>query len=150
MLAEMDKRYEQRFDAQQAALMLALTEADKRHEQRFEAQQAAIQKSDVATQSRFESVNEFRAQLNDQANKLVTRTEADSVRSEMLGVVKAFGDRLEAMVYANADKIASVTTRLERQEGRDRGVQAGWGYLVAAVGLLAAIGTVIAVVAGLR
>jgi hypothetical protein len=150
MVAEMDLRYEQRFAAQQAALVLALTEADKRYEQRFSAQQEAITKSEHASERRFESVNEFRAQLNDQTNKLMTRTESEAIRAELLGAVKALGDRMEAVTTANTEKIASVTTRLERQEGRDRGIQAGWGYLVAGIGLIATIGTIVAVVLGIQ
>ena len=53
-----------------------LHEKDLRYEQRFTAQELAISKAAAADEKRFEGVNEFRAQLADQASTFMPRAEA--------------------------------------------------------------------------
>lgn len=83
------------------------------------ATKTAIAKADTATEKRFESVNEFRAQMADQSALFISRRE------------------VEAMVNANADKVASLTDRINRSEGRGMGMNQIWGYIVGAIGLVA-------------
>lgn len=89
-------------------------ERDKRYEQRFQAQEAA-------TTYMRQITNEFRGQLADQQATFITRSET------------------LARAQANADKIDALATRLDKTEGRSGGFNAGWGYLVGAVGLMGAI-----------
>lgn len=108
------------------AHLLALREADNlrhdsmreannlRHEQRFEAQEAA-------TKYAQEKANEFRGQLKDQAERFMPRQEA------------------EKSMVANAEKTDAIAARMDRTEGRSVGISAGWGWLVGAVGLAAAL-----------
>lgn len=63
---ERDRRYEQRFEAQTEAVSAALTSAKE-----------AVDKAETAATRRFESVNEFRAQLADQAGTFMPRLEAE-------------------------------------------------------------------------
>jgi len=67
LIDERDVRYEQRFKAMDEKTSLALTASEK-----------AVAKAEIATEKRFDSVNEFRGQLKDQAATLVPRAEADS------------------------------------------------------------------------
>lgn len=67
------------------------------------------------------SVNEFRGAMNDAQRILMPRAEA------------------EARFAVLAEKIDSIASRLDRGEGRSGGLGAGWGYLVGAAGLVAAI-----------
>jgi hypothetical protein len=67
VMDERDIRYEQRFKAMDEKTSLALTASEK-----------AVAKAEIATEKRFDSVNEFRGQLKDQAATLVPRAEADS------------------------------------------------------------------------
>ena len=113
MRVEMDQRYQQRFAAQESAVRSALTSAKE-----------ATQKAEVANEKRFESVNEFRATLADQAGRFVTRTE------------------VEQLFRSLDDKVDTVTGRLERLDGRSGGTNATWGYLVGAV---VAAGTLVAI-----
>jgi hypothetical protein len=86
-------------------------ERDKRYAERFAAQEAA-------TAYMRQITNEFRGQLSDQQATFITRTET------------------LARAQSNADKIDSLATRLDRTEGRSGGLNAGWVYLIAGVGLL--------------
>jgi hypothetical protein len=67
VIDERDRRYEDRFTAMDEKTSLALTASEK-----------AVSKAETATEKRFDSVNEFRGQLKDQANSLLPREEANS------------------------------------------------------------------------
>lgn len=114
IMDERDTRYQQRFDAQQLGLTDALKAAEK-----------AVVKAEVATDKRFEGVNEFRETLSDQANTFMTRHEYSAAHDALVEKVEAI-----AKIQDNA-------------VGHSQGLTAGWGYLVAAVGLAVAIVTVI-------
>lgn len=64
---ERDRRYEDRFTAMDEKTGLALTSSKE-----------AVQKAEIATEKRFDSVNEFRGSLKDQAATLLTRAEAET------------------------------------------------------------------------
>ena len=87
VMDERDLRYQQRFEAQSTAIKDALIAAEK-----------AVTKAEVATERRFESVNEFRQTLSDQAAKFVTRTEFHAIIVTLVSVV---GLVLAAIHYAH-------------------------------------------------
>lgn len=95
LLAEKDKRDSQRFDAQTSAINAAL-----------QAAKEAVTKAETATERRFESVNEFRAQLSDQ-----TKT------------------------FASSERVDIITDRLNRMEGHSGGLNDGWKWLLAIAAL---------------
>lgn len=72
-------------------------------DERYERQQKAIDDRAESTDERFRGVNEFRGQLADQAALLMPRAEADA--------------RFTAM----EDKLAAMSSRLDRAEGSDAG-----------------------------
>lgn len=91
-----------------------LRESDKRYDQRFAAQESA-------TQYAQEKSNEFRGSLEDVGKNQMPRTEA------------------EAAYRSISEKVDALQARIDRTEGRGGGLQAGWGYLVGAMGLIATI-----------
>jgi hypothetical protein len=110
LMDERDKRYEQRFLAQQSALeaarvtqtsalQAALAEKDKRDEQRF------------ATNEQWRAAsNEWRGTLSDRDSRFVTKEE------------------YEPTIKSLVEKIASAEARARA---------AVWGYIIGAVGLAA-------------
>lgn len=64
ILAEKDKGYEQRFNAQEKAVNAALIAAKE-----------AVEKAEAAASKRFDSVNEFRQTLSDQTATFIPRPE---------------------------------------------------------------------------
>lgn len=70
-----DKRYEQRFNAQESAVGAALAALEKAGAAELAANKEASYKSATDLEKRLDSVNEFRGQLSDQASTFVTRTE---------------------------------------------------------------------------
>jgi hypothetical protein len=95
----------------------------------FESSQTAISKADVATEKRFEGVNEFRAALSDQASHFVTRE-----------ALAALADKLESQLVQYRRDIEQITKRLDLREGQTQGTRLTTGILVTvttvAVGVL--------------
>lgn len=177
VLNEMDHRYEQRFKAQEVATALradqmnvefhehlvqvkdenrlALNAQEKAVAAAFNASAAAIEKADKANEKRFDSVNEFRGQLNDVINGLMPRTEAvaradaNATRIAELAVIMATfvtRDEANALSTRNFERIQELTDRINRTEGRDRGVAQSWGVIVAVVMAVVAIATVVIII----
>lgn len=67
IMDERDVRYEQRFKAMDEKTSLALTASEK-----------AVSKAEIATEKRFDAVNEFRGTLSDQARLLIPREEVNA------------------------------------------------------------------------
>lgn len=122
---ERDKRYDQRFQGQELAVQLALSRVDLEFHERLvsireeskaalNAANQAIQKSEIATEKRFEGVNEFRQQLADQATTFMPRKESD-VRMESLSEkIDKNGQQLIAMQL-------QLTSRLDLTQGASSG-----------------------------
>jgi hypothetical protein len=106
-----------RFDSQEKAVNAALAAAQK-----------AVDKAEAASEKRFESVNEFRAALGDQARLLMPRSEA------------------EQQFKTISEKIDVLTTRINARDDRGTGMGQVWGWLVAAIGMAVGIvGVVLAI-----
>jgi hypothetical protein len=117
-LRDADLRYQQRFDAQTSALDAALA-----------AQKEAVHVANTAAEKRFESVNEFRQQLADQAATFMPRAEAEQRNAAL------------------AEKIDLLRSAANQWQGRSAGLNAGWVYLL---GVIAAIGTVVSLIVAFR
>lgn len=109
LVATQDKN-EVRFVAMEKATVAALAAA-----------QRAVEKAEIAVEKRLEGMNEFRGTLSDQASMLMPRAEAEN--------------RLTTL----SERVAALSSRIDRGEGKGSGLSAGWGYLVGAVGLLGSI-----------
>jgi Flp pilus assembly protein TadB len=129
ILSERDRQYAQRFAAQEKAIDAALAAQEKAVAAAMAAAEKAVTKAEIAAEKRFESVNEFRGQLADQAATLVTRPEYD------------------ARNKAQDDRLAELKGRLDTSGGRSSGLNAGWGVFVAALG---ALGILVGLVLALR
>ncbi len=136
VIAERDRQYTQRFDAQEKALSFALVNLN----QRFDAQEKsttvalaaaeravqaaliaakeAVQKAENAAEKRFDSVNEFRNTLRDQQLLLMTRAEGDA----------KFRD--------TERRLSEITENLNRRASEQKGAGDLWSIIVAGVGFL--------------
>lgn len=119
LMTERDRRYEQRFEAMDEKTSLALTSSEK-----------AVAKAEIATEKRFDSVNEFRGTLSDQAANLLPRREADAKFS-------SFEGKLEDM----KKEVAGLRESRSLGTGTGEGLKAMWGYVLAAILLIVSIVT---------
>jgi hypothetical protein len=110
MFEQRDLRYQQRFDAQTSAIDAALLAAKE-----------AVTKAEISTERRFDSVNEFRETLSDQAGEFVTRAEFDAVRS------------------AAEERLRDITTRMDKAEGKSTGYGALYGWALAGISAIVSI-----------
>src|ERR1700691_4940343 len=110
---ERDIRYEQRFKAMDEKTSLALTASEK-----------AVSKAEIATEKRFDAVNEFRGTLSDQARLLIPREEVNARFA-------AFDQKIGGIKKHFSKDIAGL--KESRSEGVGR--YATWIYIIG-IGLL--------------
>lgn len=89
--------YETLITSQAEKVKLALDATEKAIAVADQVTSRAIEKAEIANEKRFESVNEFRGQLGDQARTFMPRTEA------------------VALAERNAERIQDLATRLNEQ-----------------------------------
>lgn len=97
------------------------------------AAKEAVEKAERAAEKRFESVNEFRSQLADQAASFMPRSEA------------------EALIRGSTEKIDALTARIDKHEGGAAGISSA-GTIAAAVvtALIALAGLATAIIIATR
>jgi len=122
-----DLRYQQRFDAQQEAVNAALVSQEKAVAAALSAADRAVSKAELASEKRFESVNEFRGTLNDYTSNLVTRVEWSAGHQALV------------------EKVEGLTNRLNMMEGRSRGIGSSMATVIAVVTIAVAIATAVIV-----
>lgn len=110
--------------ALEARILAVLAERDTRYSERFRAQEENVRTALTATERRFESVNEFRATLADQAARFATVEQVEALRT----VVNILQDRVN------------------KAEGGRQGLSSGWAFLVGGIGV---VGVVVALIARL-
>jgi hypothetical protein len=121
LLAADSRRVEQRFESQEKAVAAALTAQKEATAAALSAAEKAVLLAQANAKDWQAASNEWRAAMNDRERTLMPRMEA------------------EKGMAANAEKIDALAARIDRTEGRSGGINAGWGYLVGAVGLLATV-----------
>jgi signal recognition particle GTPase len=72
-----------------------LAEREKQADQKFQSLAMAVSKAEVATEKRFESVNEFRATLTDQQRTFIPRAEYESAHKALTQTVTDAKERLD-------------------------------------------------------
>ena len=100
----------ERKQAQETGVNAALLAAEK-----------AVAKAETAAEKRFESVNEFRAQLTDQAATFQSREAAE----------------LEAR--RTSEKLQELNDRINRSEGKGLGLHAALAYVLASSSVLVSL-----------
>jgi hypothetical protein len=105
---------EARFESVDARFMAALSN-----------QERALQKAEAASEKRFDAVNEFRAALADNFRTLMPRAESEQAR---------------AIIH---EKIDMLTIRINKREDRGIGMGQFAAWIIAAVGFISAISTIV-------
>ena len=104
----------------------SIMEAHKEQDDRlFDMMREAVNKADIATDKRFSSVNEFRAQLADQSRLFIIRTEYETAHKNL------------------EDKIAYIKEKIDKIENMKEGGQAVWVYVASVISFIIALCSVI-------
>jgi len=123
---------DERFAAQDKAVNVGLSAQRTAVDAALTAQKEAVIKAETATEKRFESVNEFRAQSAMQQATYVTIAEH---QAELRALNLRF-EELNKNLLARLDRIEE---RINKAEGVKSGLRDGWGYLVAIAGIALAV-----------
>ena len=109
------------FAANEKAIQAAFASNEKATAAALAAAKEAVVKAETATEKRFESVNEFRGQLKDQASTLTPRDETkmmeirlnrlETAQAEVIGVVVFVGALVPIVVVVIAWRLRSTTTK---------------------------------------
>jgi len=147
-LVDSDKAVQAALAAADKAVASALLAADKAVASMLLAQKEAVLKAEIATEKRFEGVNEFRATLADQATNLLPRSEYmvghNSLIERLAQIeIKSTGylARNEHIGAHDAliEKIEGLTERLNKGDGKDSGAEVTMGKVYAAIAGLGGI-----------
>lgn len=84
-----------------------IEEHDKRYQERFDAQEKAVLKAEGANEKRFESVNEFRAQLSDEQSTFLTRSEYETKHSALIEKIEHAADKSLSTILSVAAILVS-------------------------------------------
>ena len=120
-VAALKQYVDRRLDDQQKAVDAALAAADKSGAAALSSAEKAVLKAESAADRRFESVNEFRGALSDQATKFPQRIE------------------VEQQFVTLQDKLGLLDKRLTTIESYSSGQGGSWMKLLQAVSLLGAL-----------
>lgn len=112
---------EKRFQAQEQAVTTA-----------FEASKEAITKSEVAVEKRSDAVYVTLDKLSGALGAVMPRSESEQRFS-------ALNEKIDLNNKTIVEKIDTLSTRFERNEGTGVGLTKGWGILLAALGGIATI-----------
>lgn len=144
-----DERYlnamdvvEARAIAESARWEASLAAIDSHIQAQLQAAENAVAKAENANDKRFDSVNEFRAQLGDQAATFMPRSE--SIQRHDTAADRA--SRLEAHLI---EQIGLINSRLDLAAGNGQGIDKAWAYLIGAVGLAGGVVAVAIAVLGI-
>jgi len=136
------------FASQRVAMQTNLVAAERAVATALLNVEKAVGKAEIAADKRFDSMNEFREQLNNQAGTFVTRTESDAAinrnteRIQALeGAVKSLATRSEVQVITDryTERFQDLADRVTKTEGATMGMRQGWTVLVAVATLATGI-----------
>lgn len=150
--------YRTLIDAQATQVALALEAVERANQVLSTSTERAITKESIATEKRFDSVNEFRQQQRDIIATFMPRTEALQLAEQATIRIRELGDvlpslmpRSEAVALSdrNSERIQELTDRMNRTEGRGQGVKDNKAGFYVAIGLAVAIISVVVAVANI-
>jgi hypothetical protein len=118
--ATQTKALDAAFLAQQAAVATSFDASEKAMAAALLAAKEAVEKANLANEKRFDSVNEFRAQLNDMIGTLLPRAEAEVRFTGLDSKVADNKDSIAGMKSADAAAAGRLLgTATSQSEGRD-------------------------------
>lgn len=118
MIAESDRRYEQRFRAQETAIASALLAQEKAVAAALTAVKEATDRFAEAFETRMANTNEWRQTVENKDRTLMPRSEAEAVANGI------------------KEKLETLSLSFREQRANGSGMASGWSMAIAAVGLI--------------
>lgn len=136
------------FNAQQTAMTTALTAAERAVQAALLSAEKAVGKAEVAAEKRFDAVNEFRAQLADQAATFMPRSEAETIAAAASARIRELSDALpqtisrvevDAQRQRDQERITELATRVTKAESAAASALAGRAQIIAVLSIVCAV-----------
>ena len=129
LIDERDRMYAERDNSRRTAVEAALIAAKEQTATSFAASKEAISKADTAQHEYNIRSNEFRGQLDDQAKRLISRTEVE-------GMIK----NVEEKIARSDNDQRVMNDRVGSGEGRGAGMDKLFQYFLSVIGILGSFG----------
>lgn len=112
---------------------------EKLMEQKFASSAIAITKAESASEKRFDSVNEFRLTLTDQASTFVARNEYDrsitNLSDKIMNMSALLSDKFDSNKIDLTKRIDDLRSYKDTATGKSEGLSAATGILMTVIGL---------------
>jgi len=139
LMDERDRRYEDRFNAQQKAVEAALAAQEKQTLAAFNSGEKAIAKQEAAQASYNERTNEFRGQLADQARTFIPRIETEQGFKQVALEIERIREEIRREHDGLKKEIASLRETRSAIEGAGTKQAKDVSMIVAIIGAITAI-----------
>lgn len=126
---------------------LALEATEKAIDKAERATEKAIDKAEAANDKRFQSVNEFRAQLGDLITRLATLERVDLLHSQTQQRISEVNQNLQRQLDDQTKIISVLTNRVTAMEASARGAAGNVTKLIAMIGAMGVVITIVVVIA---
>lgn len=133
-------------------VMALLSERDERYKQRFDSQTEAVHLTAEVAKEAKAAANEWRSAMKDREVMFLPRSEFASIIKEWsdwrVRVTQDINDKLVRLTYEREhktmiDEVSSLrlqmTNWFSKSEGRGKGLNQGWGYIVGGAGFIVAL-----------
>lgn len=135
---------------QERALAAAMVAQEKAVAAALQAAERAVSKAEVSNEKRFDTQNEFRGQLKDQAATLATKVELQQMFTTMGDKVADQEKRMDQAFVAFNEKMNMIQSRVERAESKAEGSKQGVGTIAGfVIGAIGCVGGVTGIVAAI-
>lgn len=134
-------------DSQADKVALALEATEKAIDKAERATEKAIDKAEAANDKRFQSVNEFRAQLGDLITRLATLERVDLLHSQTQQRISEVNQNLQRQLDDQTKIISVLTNRVTAMESSARGAAGNVNKLMAFIGAAVGLLTIVVIVA---
>lgn len=138
--------YRTLIDSQADKVKLALEATEKAIDKAERATEKAIDKAEAANDKRFESVNEFRAQLTDLIARFATLERVDLLYNQTRQRMDEINNHLDGRISDMGDRLGDMGNRITKIEEYARGAQGNKSGIYAAIGAAVGILTIVVIV----
>lgn len=129
IMDERDRLYTERYNVSKVAVDTALMAVKEQTSSSFASNKEAIQKADTAQHEYNIRSNEFRGQLDDQAKRLISRVEVETIIKNIDEKI----DKLDRETRANREALSTTA-------GSGAGMDKLFGWIMSIIGALGAMG----------
>ena len=127
------------FAANEKLVTAAFNANEKATAAALAAAKEAVAKAESASEKRFESVNEFRGQLRDQAASFITRDEYSiqlkSITDKLDNATASFSSQLDRATQQLSSSISGLTLSRAESEGKMSGRAELWALIAGIIGI---------------